>query len=82
MVADISECDGHYKLHVLWQAERHAMFGYQFNCVVTTNYQRTINALLSLINQQLCLGHFDVSGVENTIMFRHTCSSLVERELI
>ena len=73
MVVDISECDGHYKLYVLWQAERNAIqFGCQFNLLVTTNRQRTINDLLSLLNQQLWLGHFDVSGVENTIMFRHT----------
>jgi hypothetical protein len=73
MVVDIFEFDCPYRLYFLWQAERNAMqFACQFNCVVTEKSQRTINDLLSLINQRLWLGHFDVSEVEHTLLFRHT----------
>jgi hypothetical protein len=64
-------CDHH--LHFAWLADLSAM---HFSCALDMKVPKpkrgSIHALLSLINEKLWLGHFDVSLEEGMPMFRHT----------
>ncbi|MFI4986021.1 MAG: YbjN domain-containing protein [Alphaproteobacteria bacterium] len=73
MVVDITGqwCD--YHLHFAWLEDLSAM---HFSCALDMKVPRTkrppIHELLSLINEKLWLGHFDVSEEDGMPIFRHT----------
>jgi hypothetical protein len=64
-------CDHH--LHFAWLADLSAM---HFSCALDMKIPKpkrgSIHALLSLINEKLWLGHFDVSEDDGLPIFRHT----------
>ncbi|MGE0716118.1 MAG: YbjN domain-containing protein [Alphaproteobacteria bacterium] len=64
-------CD--YRLFFVWQAEMNAMlFSCGFEMKVPRNRRPAIYELLSLINEKLWLGHFDLAGDAAQPSFRHS----------
>lgn len=62
-----------YRLFFFWQEEVSALqFHCQFDMKVPTQRHQDVCELLSMINERMWLGHFDVDRDENMPMFRHT----------
>ncbi len=61
-----------YQLYFVWQEDVQALqFCCQFDFKVANINRPDVHSLLSLINERLWLGHFDVSSEDQTPMFRH-----------
>jgi len=62
-----------YHMYFVWQEKLSALqFCCQFDFRVANATKRTdVHALLSMINERLWLGHFDLNTDEQTPMFRH-----------
>jgi hypothetical protein len=72
LVVDISGrwCD--YRLYFVWQEEISALlFSCGFDMKVAKNRRAAVYELLALANEKLWLGHFDLSGEDNSPAFRH-----------
>lgn len=64
-------CD--FRLFFVWREDVSALhFTCAFEARVRANRRREVNDLLSLVNEKLWLGHFDVSSEDGLPMFRHT----------
>ncbi len=72
LVVEISGrwCD--YRLYFVWQEEICAMhFSCGFDMKVPKGRRGAVYELLSLANEKLWLGHFDISAEDNSPAFRH-----------
>ena len=72
LVVEISGrwCD--YRLYFVWQEEISALlFSCGFDMKVPKGRRAAIYELLSVANEKLWLGHFDISGEDNSPAFRH-----------
>jgi len=72
LVVDISGrwCD--YRLYFVWQEEISALlFSCGFDMKVAKARRTAVYELLSLASEKLWLGHFDLSGEDNSPAFRH-----------
>jgi hypothetical protein len=72
LVVDISGrwCD--YRLYFVWQEEISALlFSCGFDMKVAKARRNAVYELLALANEKLWLGHFDLSGEDNSPAFRH-----------
>ncbi|MEI6730949.1 MAG: YbjN domain-containing protein, partial [Pseudomonadota bacterium] len=73
IVAEISGIWCNYKIWFSWQPEHGGLI---FSCSLDTKTSKAarnkVYPLLALVNEKLYLGHFDVSGEDNAIAFRHT----------
>ena len=64
-------CD--YRLFFLWDPGHGALhFSCLFDARVEAARRDQIHHLLALVNERLWIGHFDLSSIESTVMFRHT----------
>ena len=72
----MAEVSGHwcdYHLCFVWQEEVAAiLFSCHFDQKVPTAFRPAILELLAAINEQLWLGHFELTGQEGVPIFRHT----------
>jgi hypothetical protein len=63
----------HYRLFFVWQREIGALqFSCQFDMRVPDGKRGDVNDLLSMLNNRLWLGHFDLEAQQNTPLFRYT----------
>ena len=61
-----------YNFYFQWQDDMSAMqFCCQFDFKIAPNRRPAINELLSLINERMWLGHFDISSEDMVPLFRH-----------
>ena len=73
MIVEIAGQWCEYRMFFVWQADLGAMyFSSLFDLKVPANKKREAAELLSLINERLWLGHFDLCSEESAPMFRHT----------
>ena len=63
----------HYRMFFVWQREIGALqFSCQFDMKVPDAKRGDVNDLLSMLNNRLWLGHFDLELQQNTPLFRYT----------
>jgi hypothetical protein len=73
---NVSGAWAEYQVAVTWLGQMEAMHvASAFDLKVPTRRRTEVLALISLINEQLWLGHFDFWSAENVVMFR--CSLLL-----
>lgn len=61
-----------YHMYFVWQEKLSALqFCCQFDFRIPNPARSQVHGLLSLINERLWLGHFDLNAEEQTPMFRH-----------
>jgi hypothetical protein len=73
MLAEVAGRWGTYRLFFYWQEDVAAMqFSCQFDMTVPDDRAAEIVTLLSMVNERMWLGHFDVDADDSTPMFRHT----------
>lgn len=66
----------HYRLFFVWQREIGALqFSCQFDMRVPDGKRSDVNDLLSMLNNRMWLGHFDLEPQQNTPLFRYTILS-------
>ncbi len=62
-----------HRLFFVWQEESSALhFCCRIDGKVITSSRAQVSELLARINERLWVGHFDLSGEEQLIVFRHT----------
>jgi hypothetical protein len=73
LVAEVTSAWCNYRIWFTWQAEQGALI---FSCAFETKLPKTSRAkvypLLSMVNEKLWVGHFDLISEDNSIVFRHT----------
>lgn len=70
----------HYRLFFVWQREIGALqFSCQFDMRVPDGKRGDVNDLLSLLNNRLWLGHFDIDPQQSTPLFRYTVLARTDR---
>lgn len=70
----------HYRMYFVWQREVGALqFSCQFDMRVPEGKRCDINDLLSLLNNRLWLGHFDLDLQQNSPLFRYTVLARSDR---
>ena len=70
----------HYRLFFVWQREIGALqFSCQFDMRVPEPKRGDVNDLLSMLNNRMWLGHFDLDAQQNTPLFRYTVLARGER---
>ena len=63
----------HYRMFFVWQREIGALqFSCQFDMRVPDSKRGEVNDLLSMLNNRMWLGHFDLDAQQNTPLFRYT----------
>lgn len=63
----------HYRMFFVWQREIGALqFSCQFDMKVPDGKRSDVHDLLSMLNNRLWLGHFDLEPQQNTPLFRYT----------
>ena len=78
---------GTYRLLFIWQEDAGALhFCCRAEASATKETRAAVGDLLMRMNERLWIGHFDLCGAENALVFRHTSllrgMSLVGSELI
>jgi hypothetical protein len=72
MVIEVRGAWSTYHMYFVWQESLSALqFCCQFDFRVPNPTRSQVHTLLSMINERLWLGHFDLSTDEQTPMFRH-----------
>ncbi|MCL2469157.1 MAG: YbjN domain-containing protein [Alphaproteobacteria bacterium] len=70
----------HYRMYFVWQREVGALqFSCQFDMRVPDGKRGDVNDLLSLLNNRLWLGHFDLDHQQNAPLFRYTVLARSDR---
>jgi hypothetical protein len=70
----------HYRLFFVWQRDIGALqFSCQFDMRVPDGKRADVNDLLSMLNNRMWLGHFDVEPEQCTPLFRYTVLARGER---
>ncbi|MDD3182689.1 MAG: YbjN domain-containing protein [Alphaproteobacteria bacterium] len=70
----------HYRMYFVWQREVGALqFSCQFDMRVPEGKRCDVNDLLSLLNNRLWLGHFDLDLQNNSPLFRYTVLARSDR---
>ena len=72
MVVEVRGTWSVYHMYFVWQEDMSALqFCCQFDFRVPNPNRSEVHGLLSMINERLWLGHFDLSSEEQLPMFRH-----------
>jgi hypothetical protein len=72
MIVEVAGRWAEYRLFFVWQEEISAMhFSCSFDLKVPKARRTAVYELLSLVNEKMWLGHFDLCSDENVPMFRH-----------
>lgn len=70
----------HYRMYFVWQHEVGALqFSCQFDMRVPDGKRGDVNDLLSLLNNRLWLGHFDLDHQQCSPLFRYTVLARSDR---
>ncbi|MGE4351613.1 MAG: YbjN domain-containing protein [Bdellovibrionales bacterium] len=70
----------HYRMYFVWQREVGALqFSCQFDMRVPDGKRYDVNDLLSMLNNRLWLGHFDLDAQQNSPLFRYTVLARSDR---
>ena len=70
----------HYRLFFVWQREIGALqFSCQFDMRVPDGKRGDVNDLLSMLNNRMWLGHFDLETQQCTPLFRYTVLARADR---
>lgn len=70
----------HYRMYFVWQREVGALqFSCQFDMRVPDGKRGDVNDLLSMLNNRLWLGHFDLDLQHNAPLFRYTILTRSDR---
>lgn len=74
LVVEVKGRCGVYKMHFLWRTELNALY---FSCAMDTKVapekRGNVYELLAHANENLWLGHFDISREDGSLLYRHTC---------
>jgi len=72
MVGEVQGSWAKYQLRAIWRSEDNVL---QFLCLpdirVTEEKRASANELLSLVNEQMWLGHFDIWSNGDVLLYRH-----------
>jgi len=72
MVGEVQGSWAKYQLRAIWRSEDNVL---QFLCLpdirVTEEKRTSANELLSLVNEQMWLGHFDIWSNGDVLLYRH-----------
>lgn len=73
LVAEVTSSWCNYRIWYSWQADQGALM---FSCMFETKLPRAARSkvypLLSMVNEKLWAGHFDLMSEDNAVAFRHT----------
>ena len=83
LVAEISSEWCHYRLYFTWSEQIKAIsFTITFDLKFPQNKSQEVHELLSLINEKLWIGHFDITSKNGIPAYRHTVLSFPENEML
>ena len=83
LVADISSKWCHYRLYFSWSEQfKSISFIVTFDLKFPSSKNIEINELLAKINENLWIGHFDITSRNGIPAFRHTILSNTETEVL
>ncbi len=83
LVADIASkwCD--YRLYFTWSEQIRAIsFSITFDLIFPIEKSKKVQQLLALINEQLWIGHFDITSKNGIPAYRHTVLSFPENDML
>lgn len=82
LVAEIESQWCQYRLYFTWSEEIKAIsFTITFDLKSPNNKLNKVHELLALINENLWIGHFDITSKNGIPAYRHTVMSLPENEM-
>tara|TARA_B100001540_G_scaffold312656_1_gene334161 strand:- start:497 stop:985 length:489 start_codon:yes stop_codon:yes gene_type:complete len=83
LVADISSKWCEYRLYFSWSEQIKAIsFTITFDLIFPHTQSEKVHKLLALINENLWIGHFDITSKNGIPAYRHTVLSFAENQML